>query len=89
LRVKVINMTDVIVWEWHRGMAATNTLKTVAAGTTTVDTTLGDRRVRRQPTTATTVTLSAALAASAKASSFSHRLLRAGASAPSSLSCAD
>lgn len=36
--VKVINSTDVIVWEKIEGMAAANSVKTVTAGTTTVDT---------------------------------------------------
>jgi hypothetical protein len=36
--VKVINSTDVIVWEKVTGMAAANSIKTVTAGTTTVDT---------------------------------------------------
>jgi hypothetical protein len=37
--VKVINLTDRIVWEWHDGMAATHCLKAVAAGTQTDDVT--------------------------------------------------
>lgn len=36
--VKVINSTDVIVWEKIEGMAAANSIKVVTAGTTTVDT---------------------------------------------------
>lgn len=36
--VKVINTTDVIVWEKIEGMAAANSVKTVTAGTTTIDT---------------------------------------------------
>lgn len=36
--VKVINETDVIVWEVFGSSSATKVLKTVAAGTTTVDT---------------------------------------------------
>lgn len=36
--VKVVNSTDVIVWEKIEGMAAANSVKTVTAGTTTVDT---------------------------------------------------
>ena len=36
--VKVINTTDVIVWEKIEGMAATHSVKTVTAGTTTIDT---------------------------------------------------
>jgi len=36
--VQVINLTDRITEEWYEGMAATNTLLTVAAGTRTIDT---------------------------------------------------
>lgn len=36
--IKVVNSTDVIVWEKVEGMAAANSIKTAAAGTTTVDT---------------------------------------------------
>lgn len=36
--VKVVNSTDVIVWEKIEGMAAANSVKTVTAGTTTIDT---------------------------------------------------
>lgn len=36
--VKVINSTDTIVWEKIEGMAAANSVKTVGAGTTTIDT---------------------------------------------------
>ncbi len=36
--VKVINSTDTIVWEKIEGMAAANSVKTVTAGTTTIDT---------------------------------------------------
>lgn len=36
--VKVVNSTDVILWEKIEGMAAANSIKTVTAGTTTVDT---------------------------------------------------
>lgn len=36
--IKVVNTTDVIVWEKIEGMAAANSVKTVTAGTTTVDT---------------------------------------------------
>jgi hypothetical protein len=36
--VKVVNSTDVIVWEKIEGMAAANSIKTVTNGTTTVDT---------------------------------------------------
>lgn len=45
--VKVFNLTDATVWEWVEGFAATQALKTVTAGTTTVDTgsaiVVGDR----------------------------------------------
>lgn len=65
LSVKVFDMSNVIVWEWARGMAATKTIKTVTAGTTTVDTTSaivvsGDANNGNHK-----VTLSAALAAAA------------------------
>lgn len=36
--VKVVNTTDVIVWEKIEGMAAANSIKVVTAGTTTIDT---------------------------------------------------
>ena len=36
--IRVVNTTDVIIWEWNEGLAATNTIKTVTAGTTTIDT---------------------------------------------------
>lgn len=36
--VKVVNSTDVILWEKIEGMAAANSIKVVTAGTTTVDT---------------------------------------------------
>ena len=36
--IKVVNSTDVIVWDKIEGMAAANSVKTVTAGTTTVDT---------------------------------------------------
>lgn len=36
--VRVFNLTDVIVWEKVAGMGATQAIKTVTAGTTTVDT---------------------------------------------------
>lgn len=38
LHIKVINETDVIIWEWMYGLAATHAIKVVTAGTTTVDT---------------------------------------------------
>src|SRR5690606_11933254 len=31
--IKLVNLTERITFEWYRGMAATHTLKTVAAGT--------------------------------------------------------
>lgn len=37
--VTVFNMTDATSWEWVLGMPATNSVKTVTAGTTTTDTT--------------------------------------------------
>lgn len=37
-KVKVIDITGVIIWEKLADMAASNTIKTVTAGTTTVDT---------------------------------------------------
>jgi hypothetical protein len=36
--VQFINLTDRITEEWYEGMAATNVLHTVAAGTRTIDT---------------------------------------------------
>lgn len=36
--IKVINETDATAYEWMFGMTTGNTLKTVTAGTTTVDT---------------------------------------------------
>lgn len=35
--IKLFNMTDAMTYEFCEGMAATQTLKTVTAGTTTVD----------------------------------------------------
>lgn len=35
--IKVVNTTDVIVWEKIEGMPAVNSIKTVTAGTTTMD----------------------------------------------------
>lgn len=60
--VKVVNSTDVIVWEKIEGMAAANCIKTVTAGTTTVDT--GSAILIN---TDGTVTLSATLCGNAKA----------------------
>ena len=39
LHAKVVDVTGVIVWEWMYGFPATDTLKTVTAGTLTVDAT--------------------------------------------------
>lgn len=39
LKIKVFNLTDVIVWEWQYGFGATQSAKTVTAGTLTIDTT--------------------------------------------------
>lgn len=36
--VQVFDVTGVIMWEWMEGMPATNTIKTIAAGTMAVDT---------------------------------------------------
>jgi uncharacterized protein YoaH (UPF0181 family) len=36
--VKVVNLTDRIQWEWYLGMAEGDAIKTVAAGTRTLDT---------------------------------------------------
>ena len=62
-RVRVIDETDVIIWEWDRGLAATHTIKQVTAGTTTVDTTSAIV-VSTDLAGNSTVTLSAALAVS-------------------------
>lgn len=35
--IKVVNTTDVIVWEKIEGMPTANSIKTVTAGTTTMD----------------------------------------------------
>lgn len=64
--IKVINSTDTIVWEKIEGMAAANCVKTVAAGTTTIDTTsaiLIDAETRA-------FTISAAASGNAKAISW-------------------
>ena len=39
LRVEIVDSTNDIVWVWQRGLPATKTVKTVAAGTTTIDST--------------------------------------------------
>lgn len=36
--VKIYDVTDATTWEWCEGMPATDTIKTVTAGTMTVDT---------------------------------------------------
>jgi hypothetical protein len=36
--VKIVNVTDVTTYEWFADMPATNSLKTVTAGATTIDT---------------------------------------------------
>jgi len=38
LKVEIVNETDTILWTWQYGLAATHSVKTVAAGTVTVDT---------------------------------------------------
>jgi hypothetical protein len=60
--VTITDVTDNIRWDWYRGMAATNTIKTVAAGTRTVDTTSAIS-VSTDFAGNSTITLSAALAA--------------------------
>lgn len=62
LQVFVVNSTDTITWNKIAGMAAANSVKTVAAGTTTIDT--GSAILINGDGT---ITLSATLAASAKA----------------------
>ena len=37
--IESFDATDNIRWQWRRGLPATNTIKTVAAGTVTIDTT--------------------------------------------------
>lgn len=37
--IKLVNATDRTIYEWYEGMASGTTLKTVAAGTVTLDTT--------------------------------------------------
>lgn len=63
--VKVVNTTDVIVWEKIEGMAAANAVKTVTAGTTTIDT--GSAILIN---TDGTITISATAAGTAKAISW-------------------
>jgi hypothetical protein len=59
---QLINKTDVIIWEKLRGMGATEAIKVVTAGTTTLDT--GSAIVFNSDGT---VTISAAAAGTAKA----------------------
>lgn len=63
--VKVVNTTDVIVWEKIEGMAAANSVKIVTAGTTTIDT--GSAILINNDGT---ITLSATAVGSAKAISW-------------------
>lgn len=37
--IEIFNVTDNVRWQWKRGLPATNTIKQVAAGTVTIDTT--------------------------------------------------
>lgn len=41
LRIKVVNDTDGVTWEWFRGMAATHSIKNTSATDTADDTTSG------------------------------------------------
>ena len=67
--VKVVNTTDVIVWEKIEGMSATHSIKTVTAGTTTIDT--GSAiLINTAATTKGTITISATAAGNAKAISY-------------------
>jgi hypothetical protein len=61
-KVKFVNVTDVVVWEKFEGMAANASIKTVTAGTTTIDTT-GAITINSDGT----VTLAAAAVGNAKA----------------------
>lgn len=70
-RVRVVNTTDGITWEWVYGMPAANSLKTVISGPTiTQDTgsaiTVAGDGVPVQNSNIGSVTLSATLAGSAK-----------------------
>ena len=60
-RVRVMDMTDNVSWEWLRGLPATDSVKSVAAGTTTIDTTSGIS-VTTDNTNKSTVTIAAATA---------------------------
>ena len=61
--IKLVNETDRITHEWHEGMTAGTTLKTVAAGTRTLDLVGGDNAINVD---GSEVTIAAAAAISAK-----------------------
>lgn len=63
--VEILNATDVTLWMWMSTMAATNTVKQVTAGTTTLDT--GSAIVDNGDGT---ITVSATAGASGKAMHF-------------------
>lgn len=63
---KIVNTTDVIIWEKNEGMPAINAIKTVTAGTTTMDAGSGVLF----PTGTRTIVLAAATVGSAKAISW-------------------
>ena len=68
--IRIADETNVIIWEWFRGQAATHTWKQVTNGTTTVDT--GSAIVVSASKDGNcTVTLSATLAASSANISYS------------------
>lgn len=74
LRIDIYDSTDNISWSWQRGMAATKTLKSVAAGTQTLDTTSAIVVTAGDGTKGNfTISLSAALNVSA--SSFTATIL--------------
>jgi hypothetical protein len=62
--VRIVDETDVIIWDWYKGLAATHTIKQVTAGTTTVDTTSAIL-VSTDLAGNCTITLTAALAVNA------------------------
>ena len=62
--VEFIDVTDVVIYDWQRGLPAGDTIKTVTAGTTTVDT--GSVEVVSTFDGRSTVSLSAAAASTAK-----------------------
>jgi len=65
LKVELTDVTDVILWTWQYGMPATDSVKVVTAGTTTVDTTSAIV-VSTDVAGDCTVTISAAAASTAK-----------------------